>query len=142
MIAAQQTKEFNLPFALKVALLHDTLEDTDATFDELEIHFGSEVAHAVMALSKSHLLPKHERMNDCLYRIKQLSKEVGAVKLADRIINLQKPPKHWSLEKIREYQKEAIVILQTLRGSNDYLELRLKERIKEYAKYCVVLVTE
>ena len=31
------------PIILQAALLHDTVEDTDTTFEELEAHFGKEV---------------------------------------------------------------------------------------------------
>ncbi|MGX7668765.1 HD domain-containing protein [Flavobacterium pedocola] len=137
LIAFQETKHFNIDFAIQVALLHDTLEDTDTTFEELKENFSLEIANAVAALTKRNDIPKDEKMNDSLNRIKELSKEVWAVKLADRITNLQSPPTHWNFEKIQEYKKEAAQILQELNGANTYLENRLKEKIDEYAKYCV-----
>ena len=39
--------------AVQCALLHDTLEDTKATFEELSERFGVAVADGVLALSKS-----------------------------------------------------------------------------------------
>jgi guanosine-3',5'-bis(diphosphate) 3'-pyrophosphohydrolase len=137
LIASQETKHFNIEFAVQVALLHDTLEDTSTTFEELKEKFSLEVANAVSALTKRNDIPKTEKMKDSLNRIKELSKEVWAVKLADRITNLQSPPTHWDFEKIQEYQKEAIQILQELNGANTYLENRLKEKIDKYSKYCV-----
>ncbi|MFW0739139.1 hypothetical protein [Flavobacterium sp. T12S277] len=77
-------------------------------------------------------------MADSLARIKELSKEVWAVKLADRITNLQVPPESWSVEKIKEYQQQAVQILNTLKGGNVYLEKRLSERIENYLTYCTV----
>ncbi len=95
-IAASQTTDFNLGFAIQVALLHDTLEDTSTTFEELQELFGIDVAQGVLALSKSDSFrPKEDQMMDCLLRIKNQSKEVWAVKLADRITNLQPPPVKW-----------------------------------------------
>jgi (p)ppGpp synthase/HD superfamily hydrolase len=135
IIASQKTKEFDAKFAVQVALLHDTLEDTATTFEELTEEFDEEIAQAVLALTKNSEISKEQRMNDSLERIKKLSKEVGAVKLADRITNLQTPPKSWSLEKIKEYQKEASQILYELKGSNEYLEKRLSEKIIKYSKY-------
>ncbi|WP_242499260.1 HD domain-containing protein [Flavobacterium sp. 140616W15] len=96
LIAASNTKEFDLNFATQIALLHDTLEDTATTFDELELEFGIEIAKGVSALTKNGNLPKEERMLDSLNRISSQRKEVWAVKLADRITNLQKPPKTWN----------------------------------------------
>ncbi|WP_435525875.1 hypothetical protein [Chryseobacterium indoltheticum] len=55
-----------------------------------------------------------------------------AVKLADRITNLQRPPHFWSAEKIKKYKEEAITILNELNGGNEYLENRLREKIKNY----------
>ncbi|KQB40796.1 HD domain-containing protein [Flavobacterium aquidurense] len=136
IIASQETKQFNTAFAIQVALLHDVLEDTQTTFDELVNEFDEEIALAVLALTKNAAIAKEERMNDSLSRIKKLSKEVWAVKLADRITNLQIPPESWSVEKINEYHKQALQILNTLKGGNEYLEKRLSERIENYSKYC------
>lgn len=140
LIASAETKHFDIGFAIQVALLHDTLEDTHATFEDLKEKFGIAVAHAVSALTKRNDIPKNEKMKDSLNRIKKLSKEVWSVKLADRITNLQVPPSHWSLEKKQAYQKEAIQILQELNGANLYLENRLKDKIEEYSKYCVTTI--
>jgi guanosine-3',5'-bis(diphosphate) 3'-pyrophosphohydrolase len=124
---------FELGYAMQVAILHDTLEDTDTTFDELSKEFGIEVAKGVQALTKdSSIQEKDARMADSLKRIKMMSKEVSIVKLADRITNLQKPPSHWADEKISKYAIEAETILENLIGSNEYLAKRLALKIREY----------
>jgi guanosine-3',5'-bis(diphosphate) 3'-pyrophosphohydrolase len=74
-------------------------------------------------------------MQDSLQRIKAQPKEVRAVKLADRITNLQPPPKHWTVNKMQAYQKEALLILEKLKDTNDYLENRLKEKCREHPMY-------
>ncbi len=135
LIASFNTKEFNVNFAIKVALLHDTLEDTSTSFEELTDLYGIDVAHAVAALTKNNDLPKEDRMMDSLGRIKKLSKEVWAVKLADRITNLQKPPAAWDADKRLKYKKEALLILIELAEGNAYLSKRLKEKITEYDQY-------
>lgn len=135
LIASFHSEEFNLEFAIQVALLHDTLEDTSTSFDELTDLYGADVAHAVTALTKNSDLPKEERMMDSLRRIKKLNKEVWAVKLADRITNLQKPPAFWDVEKRLKYKKEALVILIELGEGNEYLAQRLKTKIEEYDQY-------
>ena len=134
-MASQSSPHFKLDFAVKLALLHDTLEDTLATFEEISQQFGLDVAQGVSALTKSDTLPKAEKMVDSLRRIKDLPTEVWAVKLADRITNLQKPPEHWERAKKTEYRQEAIQILQYLKGANAYLEQRLRDKIDEYEKY-------
>ncbi|MBP4138407.1 HD domain-containing protein [Flavobacterium geliluteum] len=136
LIAAEKTDKFNSEFAVQVALLHDILEDTATTFDEIADEFGKEIAQAVIALTKNSKIHNEERMSDSLNRIKELPKEVWAVKLADRITNLQPPPEHWSFEKITAYQKQAVLIHTSLKGGNEYLEKRLWEKILDYLKYC------
>ncbi|KQM43867.1 HD domain-containing protein [Chryseobacterium sp. Leaf201] len=135
LVASEKSKDFDPGFAVQVALLHDSLEDTDTSFQELENIFGKAVAEGVMALTKNSDLEKVHQMQDSLHRIKEQPKEIWAVKLADRITNLQTPPAHWSDQKIRNYKAEARLILQELKGGNDYLEQRLQEKINEY--YCL-----
>lgn len=135
LIASNHTDNFDLNFAVQVALLHDTLEDTNTTFEELEREFGLEIAKGVSALTKNSNLPKEEKMLDSLDRILKLRKEVWAIKLADRITNLQKPPKTWDNLKRRNYKTEAAIILEKLKGGNTYLENRLRTKIEEYEEY-------
>ncbi|RFZ90622.1 bifunctional (p)ppGpp synthetase/guanosine-3',5'-bis(diphosphate) 3'-pyrophosphohydrolase [Mucilaginibacter conchicola] len=131
--AAEPIADIN--FTIQLALLHDTLEDTDVTFDELQQHFGDRVAAGVAALTKNKELPKTDRMADSLARIKNSPKEVWVVKLADRITNLQEPPKHWDKPKKEAYLKEAELILTELKGANAYLEQRLHQKLTDYQAY-------
>ena len=55
MTGKMYTEEFDLDFAVQVALLHDIIEDTATTYDELAEHFGSKVADGVLALTKNKL---------------------------------------------------------------------------------------
>jgi guanosine-3',5'-bis(diphosphate) 3'-pyrophosphohydrolase len=135
LMAAQNSPNFEVDFAVQAALLHDTLEDTSTTFEELTEAFGAPIAEGVLALTKNENLPKSERMEDSLNRIRKLQKEIWAVKLADRITNLQMPPQHWDLAKKIGYQKEALLILEELKGGNTFLENRLRLKIAEYEKY-------
>ncbi len=137
LVAAHKTERFDSEFAIQVALLHDILEDTETMFDEILHEFGNEIAQAVLALTKNSAIPKADRMSDSLNRIKQMPKEVWAVKLADRITNLQPPPEHWSNEKITDYHQQALLIAASLKGGNEYLENRLQEKISNYSKYCL-----
>ena len=104
-------------------------------FDELADIFGQNVALAVQALSKDSKLPKDQQMQDSLNRIKKLQPEVWAVKMADRITNLQPPPSYWDNAKKTKYREEAIVILVELKEGNEYLAKRLEMKIEEYFDY-------
>ena len=136
LLAYQAVPDFDLAFAIQLALLHDTIEDTDTTFEVLKNQFGLDIAEGVQALTKdSAILAKKERMLDSLSRITILKKEVGLVKLADRITNLQQPPKTWNKDKIKVYLEEAIVLSTLLPDKNEYLNNRLKNKIEDYKKY-------
>ncbi|MBP6236536.1 MAG: bifunctional (p)ppGpp synthetase/guanosine-3',5'-bis(diphosphate) 3'-pyrophosphohydrolase [Saprospiraceae bacterium] len=135
IFASHHTKVFDSDFALQLALLHDTLEDTNTTYDELSEIFSDKIANGVLALSKDKKLPKENQLIDSIERIILQPKEVWSVKLADRITNLQPPPSHWSLEKVFKYHIEAQTILEKLKGGNQYLENRLIQKIEEYKSY-------
>ncbi|BDS13772.1 HD domain-containing protein [Aureispira anguillae] len=126
----------NGTLAIQCALLHDTIEDTTVTYENIEEQFGQPIADGVLALTKNNSLPKEEQMLDSLKRIVKQGAEVRMVKMADRINNLQAPPAHWDAFKIRRYQKEAQLILDSLGGINPYIEARLSAKIKNYQQYC------
>lgn len=118
------------------AILHDVIEDTSITYPVVKAEFGLEVADGVMALTKNLALPsKTEQMRDSLTRIQQQPKEVWAVKLGDRITNLNQPPHYWTPEKIAFYRDEAIEIHQALGDASERLSDRLQTKIKTYANY-------
>jgi len=118
------------------ALLHDSIEDTETSFEDIKKEFGLEVANGVMALSKNEEFPtKKEQMDDSIHRIKKQPKEVWMVKLCDRITNLQPPPKHWDTDKISRYRDEASCILNQLGEANQFLAERLNAKIDGYSQY-------
>ncbi|MBO0593435.1 bifunctional (p)ppGpp synthetase/guanosine-3',5'-bis(diphosphate) 3'-pyrophosphohydrolase [Cellulophaga sp. E16_2] len=133
LMAYNFDKNFDINFAIQVAILHDTLEDTSAEFEEIKIKFGASVAKAVLALTKDETIQqKRDRMVDSLNRINKLEKEVGLVKIADRITNLQCPPNYWDKDKIKNYCIEAKLISTMLKGKNTYLHNRLDSKILAY----------
>jgi len=133
ILVAHQRAHFARPaLAIQCALLHDTLEDTDTNESELVAAFGTEVVAGVRALTKDASLPKTQAMADSLRRIRMLSVEIWAVKMADRISNLAPPPAHWSAAKIAGYRLEAQSILEALGEAHEPLALRLASRIAAY----------
>lgn len=124
--------------AVACAVLHDTLEDTATTADELAARFGADVAAGVCALSKDSALPKEVRMADSLARIRTQPHEVWLVKLGDRIVNLSSPPAGWAAAKRRAYQAEARDIHTALADASPYLAARLHARIVAYGAFITV----
>lgn len=138
LIAHKMEGGFDLNLAVQIAILHDVIEDTEATVEVLRTLFGDEVASGVSALTKDNsLATKADKMEDSLLRIERMPKEVGLVKLADRITNLQAPPSHWPQEKVNRYKNEAKVIADRLSHTNAYLAARLENKIIKYSDlYC------
>ena len=132
MLAGLKTKNFDVRFAVQVALLHHTIEDKVATYKELERNFGEDISEAVSAMTKDETLPKEQQKKDSLARIKTLKSEVWAVELADWISNLQPLPSDWSKEQRNKYQEEAQLILSELGSGDAFLAKWLEEKIKEY----------
>lgn len=125
-------RDFDLDYALKVAMLHDTMEDTSVTYLDIVSKFGKDIADGVSALSKNENIDKELRMADSIARIKKLRKEVAIVKLADRVYNLRCAPKGWSKEKREGYVKEGSLIHSELGYANTYLADKLLNRIDHY----------
>lgn len=135
MIAASHTDQFDTEFAITLALLHDILEDTKITYEEISKMFGEKVADGVLALTKLKSLGKENQIKDSVERIKMLDKEVGAVKLADRITNLDAPAADWEEKKRQKYKEDSQLILSELSGTNAYLAERLQQKIDGYTSY-------
>jgi guanosine-3',5'-bis(diphosphate) 3'-pyrophosphohydrolase len=103
---------------LQAALLHDTIEDTDTTYEELVEHFGRKVADIVMEVTDDKLLEKPRRKALQIEHAPHASREAALVKLADKTCNLRdvasSPPEGWSLERRREYFDWARKVVEAL----------------------------
>ncbi len=116
-----------LDVAVVVAgLLHDTLEDTETTFEELSGEFGPEVAALVSEVTDDRSLPRAERKRLQIERAPRASPRARMIKLADKTSNLHSliasPPREWSAQRIREYIDWAGKVAAGCRGVNGYLE--------------------
>jgi GTP diphosphokinase / guanosine-3',5'-bis(diphosphate) 3'-diphosphatase len=111
---------------LCAALLHDTVEDTATTHEELVDAFGSRIARIVAEVTDDKALSKAERKRLQIEHAARLSPEAKRVKLADKICNLRdvasQPPAHWDLPRRREYFDWAKSVVDRLRGVDPRLE--------------------
>jgi len=109
------------------ALLHDTVEDTETTQEELEQIFGNSIRRIVMEVTDDFNLPKAERKQLQIDHAAHISDQAKLVKLADKICNLRDvaecPPAEWSLQRRREYFDWAKQVIDQLRGVNKRLEM-------------------
>jgi len=119
--------------ALIVALLHDTIEDTAVTYEEITEAFGEEIANGVVALTKNTTLgDKSAQMEDSLQRIHAQPQWVWCVKLADRITNLTGVPPHWNVAKKAFYRAESQKIWEALHTASKHLGNQLQHKIQDY----------
>lgn len=111
---------------LVASILHDTLEDTDATPEEIRTQFGEEVLALVIEVTDDRSLPQKERKQLQVETAPHKTPKAKLLKIADKISNVQdiitSPPKDWSLERKQEYLLWTERVVAGLRGVNTTLE--------------------
>jgi guanosine-3',5'-bis(diphosphate) 3'-pyrophosphohydrolase len=111
---------------LCAAVLHDTVEDTETTFAEIELRFGAEIAGMVREVTDDKTLPKNRRKQMQVEHAPHLSPGARLVKLADKICNLRDvahdPPANWTHERRVEYFEWAKRVIDGMRGNHRGLE--------------------
>lgn len=114
------------PVTICAALLHDTIEDTETTAEEIEERFGEDVCRVVLEVTDDKNLSKDERKRLQIQHSSHLSDPAKLVKLADKICNLcdmaDAPPAGWPLQRRQEYFDWAKAVVDGLRGVNAGLE--------------------
>jgi GTP diphosphokinase / guanosine-3',5'-bis(diphosphate) 3'-diphosphatase len=123
------------PVTLQAAVLHDTLEDTDTTFEEIAREFGSDVAHVVLEVTDEKGLRRDERKRRQVESAAGLSHRARLVRLADKIVNVRaiasSPPVDWSPERRLDYLEWADRVVDRCRGCSSALEAAYDEAIRE-----------
>ena len=111
---------------LRAAILHDTIEDTQTTGDELESRFGARVRSLVEEVTDDKSLPKQERKDRQVAHAPHLSSGAKLIKLGDKISNVtdvtEHPPAGWPIERRREYLDWTEAVIAGVRGTNAALE--------------------
>ena len=114
------------PDVICAALLHDTIEDTKTSAEELEAIFGGKVTGIVLEVTDNKNLDKAVRKEEQVRHAPHISAEAKLVKLADKICNLRdilaSPPSDWSAERKRAYFEWAARVVAGLRGVHPGLE--------------------
>lgn len=133
------------PDMITAALLHDTVEDTGVTFEEIEERFGKTVAGYVRELTDDKELPKAERKQLQVVHAPNLSNGAKQIKLADKISNIRdvtnNPPHNWDLQRRQEYVTWGEKVVAGLRGSNAELE-RVFDQLVEEARRKLALAAK
>jgi GTP diphosphokinase / guanosine-3',5'-bis(diphosphate) 3'-diphosphatase len=111
---------------MMAALLHDTVEDTGVTLQELEQRFGKDVATLVAEVTDDKSLPKETRKQLQVQHTPKKSARAQTLKLADKISNLRaiisSPPVGWSLERKQQYFEWARQVVSGIASPNEFLK--------------------
>jgi GTP diphosphokinase / guanosine-3',5'-bis(diphosphate) 3'-diphosphatase len=120
---------------LVAAILHDTVEDTDATPEELEAEFGAAVRGLVEEVTDDKSLSQEERKARQVEAAPHKSVKAKQIKLADKICNLRdmakSPPVDWSRDRKSKYIEWSKQVVEGLRGANEALESVYDEAYQE-----------
>ena len=118
---------------LLAAVLHDTVEDTQTTFVELEERFGSEVAGLVRELTDDKSLEKGERKRLQIEHARESSIRAKQVKISDKICNVRditvSPPADWPLQRRREYLTWSEKVVAGCRDVNPKLDQAFDQEV-------------
>jgi (p)ppGpp synthase/HD superfamily hydrolase len=110
---------------LQGGILHDIVEDTEGTADEIAALFGSEVAALVLEVTDDKSLPKKQRKQAQVDNAPKKSPRAALVKLADKTSNLTslvETPPGWGHARMVEYADWADRVTRPLRGRDDLLD--------------------
>ncbi len=120
---------------LCAAVLHDTIEDTQTTAEELASIFGAKVTSIVVELTDDKSLAKEVRKQRQVEYAELISREAKLVKLADKICNLRdilaSPPDDWSEERKQRYFDWATQVVAGLRGVHPGLDAVLDGLLRQ-----------
>jgi guanosine-3',5'-bis(diphosphate) 3'-pyrophosphohydrolase len=119
------------PETLSAALLHDTVEDTDTTSEELEAEFGPVIAGLVAEVTDDPALSSAQRKTRQEIEAPAKSLRAKMIRLADKTCNVRDigraPPPDWSHKRRMEYYAWATRVVAGLRGANAGLERSFDE---------------
>lgn len=108
------------------ALLHDTVEDTETSFEEIEQQFGTQIKNVVAEVTDDKSLPRAKRKQAQIDHASKLSDRAQLVKLADKTANLRDmasaPPDGWSASRVDDYLEWGKQVIDQIRGRHAQLE--------------------
>jgi len=111
---------------LMAAVLHDTVEDTQTSFEELEREFGPVVRGLVAEVTDDKALPAPQRKRLQVEHAAAASTAAKQLKIADKICNIRdiagRPPANWSLTRKEEYITWTERVVAGCRGVNPKLD--------------------
>ncbi|TVQ95251.1 MAG: bifunctional (p)ppGpp synthetase/guanosine-3',5'-bis(diphosphate) 3'-pyrophosphohydrolase [Chromatiaceae bacterium] len=123
---------------LCAAVLHDTIEDTETTPEELTAVFGPQVTAIVLDVTDDKSLDKQVRKQRQIEHAPHISREAKLVKLADKICNLRDilatPPSDWSPDRKQAYFDWAAKVVAGVSGVHPELEAAFGRLLARHAE--------
>ena len=123
------------PAVLAAALLHDTLEDTETTVEELIDNFGQRVCSLVQEVTDDKTLPRLQRKQRQIDHANEISEGAVLIKLGDKISNVTDianiPPTNWDRNRRLEYFDWAEKVINNCPKVNEKLENHFKDSIQK-----------
>ena len=110
---------------LMAAVLHDTIEDTCTTYEDVLSTFKERVASLVMEVTDDKSLPKAERKRLQVQNAPLKSDDAKMIKIADKIANirdLKHSPPDWDDKRLAAYVRFAEDVVAGCRGINPRLD--------------------
>lgn len=121
---------------LMAAILHDTIEDTETTAQELNERFGERVCALVLEVTDDKTLGKIERKRLQVVKAPTKSADARTIKLADKIANLrdlkQSPPE-WDQERIGAYVHFAELVAGGCAGVSSALDAKFSQTMRDFS---------
>jgi guanosine-3',5'-bis(diphosphate) 3'-pyrophosphohydrolase len=122
------------PHVLAAAILHDTLEDTDATPEEIKEIFGPQVLELVQEVTDDKNLPKNIRRREQEETVNQRSHGAKLIRIADKISNVHDlfytPPAGWDSQTQNDYLDWTERVINKIKGVNPDLESMYDEMLE------------
>jgi len=115
---------------LVAALLHDTLEDTDTTYDEIADIFNDDIAELVHELTNDPNITKADKLQYQLTKIPTISCEAQLIKIADKIDNVLDFLLNCNdSERIKNYINNTTELMEKIKDTHHGLYLEYKNII-------------
>lgn len=119
---------------LTAAILHDTLEDTNTSFSEIEFNFGREVLSIIQEVTDDIELRKSCRKAKQIENAFKLSRCAKLIRIADKTCNVRdiiKTRYHWTNTQKKNYINWSIEVVEYCKGINMKLDEAFKDAVNQ-----------
>jgi GTP diphosphokinase / guanosine-3',5'-bis(diphosphate) 3'-diphosphatase len=118
---------------LSAAVLHDVLEDTCTTEDEMREKFGDRITNLVLEVTDDMTMTYDDRKRYQIRKAPGLTDDAKRIKIADKICNIEDIltyPLTWSERRKYQYFEWSAKVVDGCRGVNPILENLFDETLK------------